>query len=66
MRRKISLLINIWADESILQVLDNCSRKKPIFEKISKRLEEGGFTRSYFQTREKNQTTKTKIQKDQR
>ena len=43
---EISLLINIWADKSIQQALDNCSRKRPIFEKIAKRLEEGGFIRS--------------------
>ena len=42
----ISLLINLWADKSIQQVLDSCSRKRPIFETIAKRLDEGGFIRS--------------------
>ena len=48
-KEKISLLINIWANERIQQVLEICSHKRPICENIAKRLEEGSFTRSYSQ-----------------
>ena len=57
------LLINNWADESIQQALDTCSSKRPIFVKIAKRLEEGGFTRSYFQVTEKIKQLKQKYKK---
>ncbi len=51
---EVSLLISIWADEKIQQQLDSCSRKRPIFEKIAKRLEaEGKFMCSYQQIKEK-------------
>ncbi|XP_048578645.1 uncharacterized protein LOC125560657 [Nematostella vectensis] len=53
---EVSMLISIWADEKIQQQLDNCSRKRSVFEKIAKRLEaesEGRFTRSYQQVSEK-------------
>ena len=35
-------LIEIWVDEGIQQQLDSCTRKRPIFEKIAKRLWEEG------------------------
>ena len=41
-----SLVINIWVDESIQHALDTCSRRRPILEKITNCLEEGGFIRS--------------------
>ena len=47
-------LISIWSDEKIQEQLDSCTRKKHVFEKMAKRLENGhGFVRSYVQVREK-------------
>ncbi len=46
-------LISICADENIQQQLDS-SRKKPVYEKIAKRLkEEGDYKRSCLQISEK-------------
>ena len=61
---EVFLLIDIWADEKIQHQLDSCSRKKPIFEKMAKRLEEeGGFTRSCNQIREKIKQLKQRYKK---
>ena len=60
---EISSIINIWADENIQQALETCSRKRPIFEKIAKSLEESGFIRSYSQIREKIKQLKQKYKK---
>ena len=60
---EISLLINIWAHAKIQQVLDTCSRKRPVFENMAKRLEEGSFTRSYSQVTEKIKQLKQKYKK---
>ena len=60
---EISLLINIWTDESIQQALDICSRKMPIFQNIAKHLEGGGFTRSHSLVTAKITQLKQKYQK---
>ena len=43
--------------------MNTCSRKRPIFEKIAKHLEEGGFIRSYSQIREKIKELEQKYKK---
>ena len=51
---EVFTLIEIWADEGIQQQLDSCTRKRPVFEKIARRLEEEGeYTRTFIQVREK-------------
>ena len=51
---EILLLISIWANEKIQQQLDSCSRKRPIYEKMAKRLkEEGDYIRSFSHINEK-------------
>ncbi len=61
---EVFLLIGIWADEKIQQQLDSCSRKKPIFEKMAKKLlEKGGFARSCNQIREKIKQLKQRYKK---
>ena len=51
---EVMALIEIWADEGIQQQLDSCTRKRPIFEKIARRLqEEGEYIRTFVQVREK-------------
>ena len=39
---KCFLFIDIWAGDKIQQQLDKCTRKKPIWEKIARRVEEEG------------------------
>jgi len=56
-------VINIWADESLQQALDTCSRKRSIFENIAKRLEECGFTCSYTLVADKIKQLKQKYKK---
>ena len=51
---EVLLLVDIWTDEKIQRSLDCCTRKRPIYEKMAKKLEEGGYIRSYNQIREKN------------
>ena len=46
-------LIHIWSVVRIQQDLDGCTHKRPIFEKMAKRLAEKGFGRSHMQIREK-------------
>ena len=51
---EVIALIEIWADEGIQQQLDSCTRKRPIFQKIARRLqEEGKYIRTFVQVREK-------------
>ena len=51
---EVFTLIEIWADEGIQQQLDSCTRKRPVFETIARRLgEEGEYTRTFIQVREK-------------
>ena len=51
---EVMALIELWADEGIQQQLDSCTRKRPIFEKIARRLqEEGEYIRTFAQVREK-------------
>ena len=50
---EVMTLIEIWADEGIQQQLGPCTRKRPIFEKIARRLqEEGEYIRTFAQVRE--------------
>lgn len=60
---EVLALINIWADERIQQELDSCSRKKPVFQKISNKLSAMGYTRSHQQIREKIKQLKKKYKK---
>ena len=39
---EVFVLINIWAGYKLQQQLNTCIRKKPIWEKIARRVEEGG------------------------
>ena len=51
---EVMALIGIWADEGIQQQLDSCTKKRPIFEKIARRMhEEGEYIRTFAQVREK-------------
>ena len=51
---EVMALIGIWVDEGIQQQLDSCARKRPIFEKIARRMhEEGEYIRTFAQVREK-------------
>ena len=51
---EVMALIEIWADEGIQQQLDSCTRKRPIFKKIARRLQgEGEYIGTFPQIREK-------------
>ena len=57
-------LIEIWVDEGIQQQLDSCTRKRPIFEKIARRLQgEGEYIRTFAQVREKIKQLKQSYKK---
>ena len=50
---EVMALKEIWANEGIQQQLDSCTRKRPTFEKIARRLQgEGEYIRTFAQVRE--------------
>ena len=58
-------LLHTWGDERIQQDLDGCTRKRPAFEKMAKRLAEKGFERSHVQILEKIKQLKQRYKKVQ-
>lgn len=60
---EVFLLVDTWADENIQQKFDSCLRKKPIFEKIAKRLAEKEYVRTYSQVRGKIKQRKQEYRK---
>ena len=62
---EVLFLLHMWGDERIRQDLDGCTRKRPVFEKMAKRLAEKGFERSHIQIREKIKQLKQRYKKVQ-
>ena len=62
---EVPSLLHIWGDERIQQDLDGCTRKRPAFEKMAKRLAEKGFERSHVQILEKIKQLKQRYKKVQ-
>ncbi|XP_059204193.1 myb/SANT-like DNA-binding domain-containing protein 7 isoform X1 [Centropristis striata] len=46
-------LVSIWADESVQQKLEDSYRNRPIYEAISTKMQEKGYSRSYQQCQRK-------------
>ena len=56
-------LITIWADEEIQSLLESSRRNASIYERISREMEEAGYSRNPNQCKEKIRKLKTKYKK---
>ena len=50
---EVAALISIWGEADIQEQLDGATRNKTIYVRISKKLEESGFTRDWQQCKAK-------------
>ena len=60
---EVTALISVWGDADIQEQLDGATRNRSIFEKISKKLHEGGIERDWQQCKAKIKNLKQDYKK---
>lgn len=56
-------LIDLWGDEKIQEELQNCTRNRSVYERLSRQLEAVGYTRTMVQCREKMKKLRAEYKK---
>ena len=60
---EVKALITIWSDDKIQEQLDGVVRNKAVFEKNADKMAEVGYTRDWFQCRQKIKNLKNEYKK---